>query len=217
MRKHVWLAAVALILVSALPAGAILFCEDCDCSKLCSTPCVTDTGSSTCGAATGFCQGSSSCGGGGCLTVGDAERFRDLMRGFQDAVTTSEERGAVAARLTWRLAQHVEEFGLGTVFAAGTRFHLPGRVQAPALAFVRSGASKEIPDLVVEFVTSPRHEAAIGGWLSAGVKAVLSIDPSAKTVTVLQGQDVRVYGDTDSLELPDILPGWSLRVGEIFN
>lgn len=217
MRKHLWIAAVALVLVSALPAGAIMVCEDCSCFNLCSTACVSDNGWTTCGAETGLCQGSASCGGGGCLTVADTERFRDLMRGFQDAVTTSEEGGAVAARLTWRLAQHVEESGLGTVFAAGTRFHLPGRVQAPALAFVRAGASKDVPDLVVELVTSPRHDTAVAGWLSAGVKAVLSVDPSAKTVTVLQGQDTRVYGETDSLELPELLPGWSLRVGEIFN
>jgi Uma2 family endonuclease len=113
--------------------------------------------------------------------------------------------------------QHVEESGLGTVFAAGTRFQLPGRVQAPALAFVRAGAAKDVPDLVVEFVTSPRHEAAVAGWLSAGVKAVLEVDPSARTVSVLRGQDARVYGEADSLELPDIVPGWSLRVGELFN
>ncbi|HEX3131409.1 MAG TPA: Uma2 family endonuclease [Thermoanaerobaculia bacterium] len=217
MRKNVGLAALFLVLGAALPAAAIMLCEDCSCFNYCSTSCVTDNGWSNCGAATGLCQGSSSCGGGGCLTVGDAERFRELMRGFHDAVTTSEERGEVAARLTWRLAQHVEESGLGAVFAAGTRFQLPGRVQAPALAFVRAGAAKDVPDLVVEFVTAPRHEAAVAGWLSAGVKAVLEVDPSARTVSVLRGQDVRVYGDADSLELPDIVPGWSLRVGELFN
>jgi hypothetical protein len=212
MRKCVWLAAIFLVGLVFPAAAYVLPCEACSCGHSCTQSCDV---TSTCGAY-GVCQGTPGCGGG-CLTVGEADRFRELMRGFQDAVTASEERGEVTARLTWRLAQYVEESGLGTVFTGGTRFHLPGRVQTPALAFMHAGKSKDSnPDLVVEFVTKPGHDAAVAAWLSAGVKAVLSVDPAARSVAVYQGQDVRILDEAGYLEFPDTLPGWSLRVGELF-
>ena len=47
--------------------------------------------------------------------------------------------GRIAVRITWRLAQYVEENRLGTVYAAETGFRLasdPDTVRAPDVAFV---------------------------------------------------------------------------------
>ena len=130
----------------------------------------------------------------------------------------------MAARLTWRLAQHVEERGIiGTLYAGGTAFQLPGKAhsETPALAFVareRRGTARGVtPDLVVEFLSSPGSDLAIADWLQAGTRAVLAIDPASRTVTLYQNRaDVRVLGEHDFLELPDLLPGWALRVGDLF-
>jgi len=218
MRKDNWLGALVFALVLALgsahPAAAnIIPCEYCTCGHSCTRSC--DVGD-TCGNY-GVCESSPACTS--CLTTGEAEQFLALMRGLQNPVTSSEEHGEIAARLTWRLAQHVEELALGTVFAGGTRFHLPGRAQASALAFTRAGAPKgtQVPDLTVEFMTKSDHGAAIAGWLSAGVKVVLAVNPSTRSITVYQGREVKTLTETDYLELPDLLPGWSLRVGELFN
>jgi hypothetical protein len=209
-----WFATLVLIFGWAYPAGAYpINCEDCTCGHLCTRDCDF---TSTCGAY-GVCAGSPACTG--CLTVQQIEAFDKPLRGSKDAaiLSSAEERGEVAARLTWRLTQHVEESGLGTVFAGGTRFRLP--FSAPALAFVHAGAPKDVqvPDLAVEFVTNPgRVDAVVAGWLSAGVRAVLTVDPSTRSVVVYQGQDIRTLGEADYLELPDVVPGWSLRVGELF-
>jgi len=77
-------------------------------------------------------------------------------------------------RSGWPLAQHVEENGLGAVFAAETGFLLEGNpdtVRAPDVAFVRRDRVEEVgetagffpgpPDLAVE-VVSPGD-----AWLAA--------------------------------------------------
>lgn len=125
------------------------------------------------------------------------------------------------AKLTWRLAQHVEESGLGAVYAGDTGFLLSkatGRVQAPALAFVSrehlqaSSSWSGAPDLAVEL-----RAAAAAGWLKAGTRAVLVLDTGAQTVTVYRSRaKVQVFGADDVLALPDVLPGWAMRVGELF-
>ena len=75
--------------------------------------------------------------------------------------------GRVAMSFAWRLARHVEENRLGTVYAAGTGFRLaidPDTVRAPDVAFVSrdrveavgevEGFWPEAPQLAVE-VTHP--------------------------------------------------------------
>jgi hypothetical protein len=74
--------------------------------------------------------------------------------------------GRIAVRITWRLAQYVEENRLGTVYAAETGFRLasdPDTVRAPDVAFVSQarveavgeveGFWPEAPDLAVEVVS----------------------------------------------------------------
>lgn len=219
------LVVVVACLLGASQARAIMECQDCSCSVSCSASCITYSGGwSTCGAQGYPCSGSPSCGGG-CLTVTDIGALRDILRGEPKPATAAAQlRGEVAARLTWRLAQHVEERGLGTLYAGGTAFQLPGkaRSQTPALAFVarerRAGSARSVtPDLVVELVSAPGSDFAITDWLQAGTRAVLAVDPGAKTVTVYRNRtDVRVLGEHEFLELPDLLPGWALRVGDLF-
>jgi len=167
------------------------------------------------------CRGSSWCGGG-CLKVADPNAFLESLQAEPGRASVGDQpSGRVMAKLTWRLAQHVEEAGLGAVYAGDTGFLLSkatGRVQAPALAFVsrehlQAGSSwSGAPDLAVELRAT---EAA--GWLKAGTRAVLVLDTGAQTVTVYRSRaKVQVFGADDVLALPDVLPGWAVRVGELF-
>lgn len=216
-RKSLPIAAafVLLVLLGASRGEAILECRDCNCSVSCSLSCVTDSGFSTC-ASTGLCSGSSSCGGGGCLTADDLGPL--LKADLQRTTPEGQERGRVAARLTWRLAQHVEESGLGTVYTGETGFQLPGstgRVQAPVLAVV--SGERSIPDLVVELRPAAGLGKTVSSWLAAGTRAVLVLDPAARTVAIHRSRSsVQVLGEADLLEIPDLLPGWGVRVGELF-
>jgi Uma2 family endonuclease len=77
------------------------------------------------------------------------------------------------------------------------------------------------PDLAIE-VVSPSDlytevDEKIGNWLAAGCQAVVVIDPRRRRATVHR-RDAAVVslGSADSLVLADLLPGWSLPLGEVF-
>jgi Uma2 family endonuclease len=222
-----------LFLVSASQSHAILqSCDECSCSLGCSTRCPDSSGNLiTCGDV-GVCFGSSACGGTGCLTASDPG-LKDLFRQQPVRTTPAEhERGRVAARLTWRLAQHVDELGLGEVYAAETGFLLPadGGVRTPDLAFVsrehlepsatRNSVRTGAPDLAVEIpsgpVTSPAVRAKVRDWLAAGTRAVLVVDANAKALTIYRGRVSKIYRAGDLLDLSDVVPGWTLRTGDLF-
>jgi Uma2 family endonuclease len=209
---------VLLALVSASRGEAILNCTDCGCTFSCTQQCVTDTGFSTCGD-----QGSPCGGCGGCLTAGQADFVLGLLDQEPRTTPATQDQGRAAARLTWRLAQYAEENGLGEVYTAGTGFRRsanPKGIASPDLAFVtreRLGSGRTgAPDLVVQFAPARNTDNA-AGWLRSGTRAVLVLDPAARTVKVYRnGSPLQVLGAESVLELPDLLPGWSLRVGDLF-
>jgi Uma2 family endonuclease len=104
-------------------------------------------------------------------------------------------------------------------------------VLAPDAAFVRTdrippedqqdGFWEVVPDLVVE-VISPSDTVRyvvdkVAAYLDAGVEAVLTIDPRRQTLAVhTQDGVTRTLRESDVLELPAILPGFSIPVSEIF-
>jgi Uma2 family endonuclease len=143
------------------------------------------------------------------------------------------EHGFIGMRLAWRLAAFVESQNLGVVLLAETGFHLsrdPDTVRAPDVAFIRSerwpgkppkGYLTFPPDLVVE-VVSPGDEpdavqAKIAEWLNAGVAAALVVYPGSRQIAVYRSlRQVTILTDGDTLELPDLLPGFTCPVSEIF-
>src|SRR5215213_9115034 len=142
--------------------------------------------------------------------------------------------GRITVRITWRLAQHVEENRLGTVYAAETGFRLssdPDTVRAPDVAFVSrarveaigeiEGFWPEAPDLAVE-VISPGDsysdvEEKVFDWLDAGTKMVVVINPRQRSATVYKSPtDIAVLAEADVLAGEDVVPGFELAVREIF-
>ncbi|HEX4146706.1 MAG TPA: Uma2 family endonuclease [Pirellulales bacterium] len=144
------------------------------------------------------------------------------------------EHGVVVAELTWRLGQHVRQHDLGRVFGAETGFVLtrdPDTVRAPDIAFVRqeriavTGIPQAYfpgaPDLAVEVVSPSDRvndvDTKVDGWLSHGCQLVWVVNPRRRTVAVYRSvRDTRVMGEADTLEAPDLLPGWQLAVAAIF-
>ncbi len=144
------------------------------------------------------------------------------------------QHGRIAMRLSWRVAQFVEENNLGTVFAAETGFLLetdPDTVRAPDMAFVSQARVDQFgavegfwpgaPDLAVE-VVSPNDsysdlEKKALAWLESGSYEVWVVDPKQRHVTVYRGRDdIVVLEAAETLETGDLLPGWSLQVGDLF-
>jgi Uma2 family endonuclease len=144
------------------------------------------------------------------------------------------EHGYLALELGAELRNHVKAHQLGRTFGAETGFRLasdPDTVRAADAAFVRRERADEVgriaefwpgaPDLAVE-VISPRdsysevHGKALE-WLEAGSRMVVVVDPRKRTITCYRSRDeIRVLTEEDVLDGAEVVPGWKMRVGEVF-
>ncbi|MHC4514888.1 MAG: Uma2 family endonuclease [Planctomycetota bacterium] len=106
----------------------------------------------------------------------------------------------------------------------------PDTVRAPDAAFISKARMPEeiptgwwrvAPDLVAE-VVSPNDrftevQEKIAEWLESGVRMVLLVDPTSRTVTAYRGRDaietLRVDGIVDG---GDVVPGWQMAVADLF-
>ena len=144
--------------------------------------------------------------------------------------------GRVAMRIGSRLSVFVEAHDLGQAYAAETGFILrrkPDTVRAPDASFVSHARLLEIgslptgffpgpPDLAIE-VISPSDEATpiaekIADWLTAGCRAIVSIDPDLRQATVHRPDgSVERIDQFSILTVSEVLPGWSVALLDIFH
>jgi Uma2 family endonuclease len=169
------------------------------------------------------------------LAIPDDGRRYELMAGELRVMSPAgNEHGKIALKLAWRVAGFVEEHRLGETFAAETGFLIarnPDTVRAPNFAFITQQRIDDVgsvagywpgaPDLLAE-VVSPGDsfsevEAKTLGWLEAGTKVVWVVDPGQRHVTVYRSPaDITVIESEGCLEAPDLLPGWSVAVKDLF-
>lgn len=157
----------------------------------------------------------------------------ELVRGVLAVREPAGARhGAVAMELARRLANHVHDHKLGTVYAAETGFALakgPDTVRAPDIAFVSgprlpdpaaTGFPDLAPDLAVE-VLSPGDRPGevltkVADWLSGGSRLVWVIDPARRVARVYrQDGSERIVTADEALDGEDVVPGFSCLVAEI--
>ena len=142
--------------------------------------------------------------------------------------------GRIALRLSVPLTQFIWDHGLGEAFATDTGFKLtsnPDTVLAPDYAFVTNERFAEgrdtegywpgPPNLAVE-VLSPsdrpgKVKQRISRWFSFGAKQLWIVDPKRRTVTVYRSpSDTTTFSGSDSLEAPDLLPGFRISLDWLF-
>jgi Uma2 family endonuclease len=144
------------------------------------------------------------------------------------------KHGKIEARIAAKLIEAGESTGFGEVSSGEIGIVLwrnPDRVVGADIAFVRreslpvkesrEGYLETIPDLVVE-VASKNDTAAYldrkaNDYLRAGVRVVWVADPQAKSLTENR-RDVqpRVFAETETVALPEIIPGLQLALQEVF-
>ena len=144
-----------------------------------------------------------------------------------------EEHGTIAAEILIHLGQHVRERQLGRVYTeAGFKLASdPDTVLAPDVAFVRrerieaagvgQGYRLGAPDLAVEVVSPNDSPGAVETkalrWLAAGCRMVVVVNPRRRTATVYRSRsDIVVLTASEEVDGGDVVPGWRLRVGELF-
>jgi Uma2 family endonuclease len=142
-----------------------------------------------------------------------------------------EDHGYYGFEIVLLLGNFVKKHNLGRVYTADTGFRLrDDTVRAPDVAFVRKervnavkskGFAKGAPDLAVE-IFSPSDSVRqlmrkVKQYFAAGCHTVWIVYPELQEVNVLEasGGD-RLLGVDDTIEAPDLLPGFSVRVAELF-
>lgn len=137
---------------------------------------------------------------------------------------------AVVVALASRLQGWVEPRKLGFVATSSAGYRLPnGDIVAPDVSFVAKERMRisprdfadVVPNLVVEVKTPTERIAELEEKLSLlrllGAQAALLIDPDEHTVKVdAEGKPSRMLTDADTLDLPVLLPGWSMHVSELW-
>ncbi|PYV09182.1 MAG: Uma2 family endonuclease [Acidobacteria bacterium] len=135
-----------------------------------------------------------------------------------------------------RLADHVERHGGGEVLTGDVGFILnlprdPERVRAPDVAFISTARLpggelpreflRGAPDLAVE-VLSPSEspievQQKVREYLDSGARLVWIVAPDANTVTAYRADGTaQLLRESDMLQGEDVLPGFSLRLGDFF-
>ena len=164
----------------------------------------------------------------------DGYRYELLEGKLVKLAPASREYGKYAAHVMARLWQHVNVNQLGEVSAAETGFRLasnPDTVRAPDAAFVSVARVQEIeqesgywpfaPDLAVEVIspndTYSEVESKALQWLDAGSQAVVVVDPRRQSLAVYRSRsDIVILTGEEVLEIPDVVPGWTLPLQELF-
>jgi Uma2 family endonuclease len=86
---------------------------------------------------------------------------------------------------------------------------------------VPDGMLPVAPDLVIE-VRSPTDRwnavfAKVSEYLSAGVRVVVVLDPATSSASVYRMDELQqIFHNSDAMTLPDVLPGFSVVVSQLF-
>ncbi|MGI8554644.1 MAG: Uma2 family endonuclease [Dehalococcoidia bacterium] len=169
------------------------------------------------------------------LALPDDDLRHELLDGVLTSMSpTGWTHGKVVARFAYTLIAFVDAHDLGLVLTGDVGVILrrnPDRVRAPDICFIArgrlpdevppSGYGELIPDFVVE-VVSPNDRVAkvrakIEEWLRAGVKLAWAVYPKSSSVVARRedGPSKR-YGKQDTIDAEPVLPGFSVRVAELF-
>ncbi len=141
--------------------------------------------------------------------------------------------GKNAGAIHFHLGRFVYENPIACVLSAETGFIIrrnPDRVRAPDVAVVKTERIPEedlpagyipgVPDLAVE-VVSPNDRASevldkVDDWLRAGTRIVWVVYPSPVRLFVHRADgSVEQLGLDDVVDGGDVLPGLSMRVGDL--
>ena len=171
--------------------------------------------------------------------AGLSGRRVELIRGeVRELPLGGYAHGHVTNTLSAHLTHWVWNDGFGVVLAAETGFRLddpdppPGGagpvVRAPDVAWLAEPPAEAVPgflttapDLVVETL-SPSDAAGdvqekILWWLARGVREAWVLDPANRTLTRhLADRSARILREEETLRTPELLPGFSLPLGKLF-
>ena len=165
------------------------------------------------------------------MNIDDEPNRHELIKGELLTMTPPKPlHGRIVTNLTIILGLYVKAKRLGVVYG-DSGYHLehdPDTVLGPDISFVsaqRVGQSEEHyydgpPDLAVE-VLSPNDrkgdvERKLAVYLETGARSVWHVNPRRRTVDIISSTgERRTLHETDEL-VDDTVPGFCVKVSEIF-
>jgi Uma2 family endonuclease len=165
------------------------------------------------------------------MSLPDDGRKYELVGGEVQEAPTNYEHEWIGMRLTELLLESgARRFGDLLGSGLGCRMR-NGDIRAPDLSFVRSarapmGADRRkpldgAPDLAVEIISPwesrPDMARNVGEYFESGAEQIWQVFPGAREVVVFTGPgESRTLHEADSLDAPELLPGFQCRVADIF-
>ena len=164
------------------------------------------------------------------------DRIVELVEGvIVDMSRPGWEHGEILITLGALIRDHARKYDLGRVAGGDAGFVLERRadgkdtVRGLDIAFVSKEKPQErlargwttiAPDLAVEIISPSNRaediEKKIEQLFDAGISLIWVVYPELRTVKVHTTHDARTLGQDDTLTGGDILPGFEIRVAEIF-
>ena len=168
--------------------------------------------------------------------LGDAARGYELVDGELRELHMSAQSSWVGGQIHFRFESYSRSYTPGWAFPPETGYRCfkddPGLVRKPDASWIsigrmtreeyeEEGFIEVVPDLVAE-VISPNDSAEeveekIEMWLAAGVKLLWEVYPNTRTIRAHRPDGtITLIRAADTLTAPDVLPGLSLPVAELF-
>lgn len=166
---------------------------------------------------------------------GRSDIIMELIRGeLKKMSPTGGTHGIICMAIGSQLTSFVMTNNLGVVFGAETGFVVekdPDSVLGADVAFVSHARMKDVvnldkflpfaPDLAVE-VLSPSNtvheiDEKIELYFAAGSRAIWVFNPKRRTVAAYTSPlDVKLFGEQETLDGGEVLPGFSLDLAKLF-
>jgi Uma2 family endonuclease len=169
------------------------------------------------------------------FTARYANIHAELIKGIvKEYPVPFPKHGKICMTIGWLIRNHMEAHDLGHVMSNDSWIKTgsnPDTVRGGDVCFfsyerlpkgeVPEGLLAVAPDLVVE-VRSPTDRwtaifAKVVEYLTAGVRVVMVLDPATTSASVYRPDEIQqIFHNSDSLTLPDVMPGFSVVVSRLF-
>lgn len=147
---------------------------------------------------------------------------------------TGHEHGDIEAVIAALLVMFVRQAKLGKVMSGEVGLYTqrnPDTVRAADVLFISNGRYAMVtsgsfldvaPELIIE-ILSPDDawrtvDKKLREYFAIGVVLVWIVNPESRTITAYRSMtDVREFGESDMLTGDEVLPGFTIRVDELFS
>jgi Uma2 family endonuclease len=161
------------------------------------------------------------------------ERYEVVSGQLVEVEVTGEQHGRIEFKLLLKMGNYVVDNNMGTLYPGDMSFVLDGDedniniLREPDIAFVAVESMKstekylyQAPELAVEIISPSQTFQEImdkvSEYLQFGVKEVWVVQPKSKRIHVYFANNRFVIYQNDDLLESEIIKGFKLKLGEIF-